>query len=206
MFLKQLWIVLSGLFLTAFGIKILAQNLLTFGGTAGIATIFTYFTSFSWGLLFLFVNLPFFIISIQQLGKWFTLSSLLSIISISIIRDAFDFIVPAFQISDINATVLAGVFIGIGVTLVLNNGSSLGGIHILALYLDKKFNLNRGFTIFVCDSLIILFAVLYVGWNSAFYSIACIVIASFIIGRYKVSPIKEVKIREETIILNEVAK
>src|SRR5688500_3660801 len=95
--IKKLVFVLVGLVITSLGIKILSDSLLTFGGTAGIATIFTYLTNISWGVLFFIVNLPFFIISIQHLGIWFTISSLLSITGISLLREWFDLIIPTFN-------------------------------------------------------------------------------------------------------------
>ena len=195
--IKKLLFVLLGLIITSLGIKVLSNSLLTFGGTAGIATILTYVTNISWGVLFFIVNLPFFFISIQELGKWFTISSLLSITGISFIREGLDLWIPAFDINIILATVIAGLLIGFGVTFVLNNGSSLGGIHILGLYIDKKFGLNRGIVLFACDSLIILFAVAIVGWYKGLLSIFCIFIASTIIGRYKKSPIKEMERDQE---------
>jgi uncharacterized membrane-anchored protein YitT (DUF2179 family) len=136
--IKKLVYVLVGLVITSLGIKILSDSLLTFGGTAGIATIFTYLTNISWGVLFFIVNLPFFIISIQHLGIWFTISSLLSITGISLLREWFDLFIPTFDIHIGGSAIIAGLLIGLGVTFVLNNGSSLGGIHILGLYIDKK--------------------------------------------------------------------
>ncbi|MGM0876888.1 MAG: YitT family protein [Bacillota bacterium] len=195
--IKKLVFVLIGLVITSLGIKILSDSLLTFGGTAGIATIFTYLTNISWGVLFFIVNLPFFFISIQELGKWFTISSLLSITGISLLREWFDLFIPTFDMNIGVAAIIAGLLIGFGVTFVLNNGSSLGGIHILGLYIDKKFGINRGLVLFVCDSFIILFALAMVGWFKAFLSIFCIFIASTIIGRYKKSPIKEMQRDQE---------
>ncbi|MCT8137959.1 YitT family protein [Anaerobacillus sp. CMMVII] len=201
---KKFSYVLFGLFFTAFGLHILSQSMLTFGGTAGVATMLTYITPLSWSGLFVVVNLPFFVISLYELGKWFTLSSLLSIIGISIIQDSLNLLIPTIQIPPMTASLVAGIFIGIGVTLVLNNGSSLGGIHILALFLDKKLAINRGYVIFLCDTLILLFAVFLVGWQSALYSIVAIMIASFLIGRYKTSPIKEIY-KEEQLLLSDAA-
>jgi uncharacterized membrane-anchored protein YitT (DUF2179 family) len=195
--IKKLVFVLLGLVITSLGIKLLADSLLTFGGTAGVATILTYVTNISWGLLFFIVNLPFFFISIQELGKWFTISSLLSITGISFLREWFDHFIPTFEINIVIAAIIAGLLIGFGVTFVLNNGSSLGGIHILGLYIDKKFGINRGLVLFVCDSFIILFALAMVGWFKALLSILCIFIASTIIGRYKKSPIKEMELDQE---------
>lgn len=194
---KKLCFVLIGLILTSLGIKLLSDSYLTFGGTAGIATIFTYLTNTPWGLLFFIVNLPFFFISIQELGKWFTVSSLLSITGISFIREWFDLILPTLELHVVLAAIIAGLLIGFGVTFVLNNGSSLGGIHILGLYINKRFGVNRGIVLFICDTVIILFALSLVGWYKAFLSIVCICIASSIIGRYKKSPIKEMERDQE---------
>jgi uncharacterized membrane-anchored protein YitT (DUF2179 family) len=197
---RKLLLVLFGLVLTSLGIKLLSDNNLTFGGTAGIATIFSYLSYISWGTLFFIVNLPFFIISIQELGKWFTISSLLSITGISLLREWFDMIIPVIEINMIFASLISGLLIGIGVTFVLNNGSSLGGIHILGLYIDKKFRINRGLVLFVCDSIIILLALALVGWEKALLSILCIFVASTIIGRYKKSPINELVPDQEEIV------
>jgi uncharacterized membrane-anchored protein YitT (DUF2179 family) len=186
---KKLCIVIIGLLLTALGIKFLSIGRLVFGGTAGIASIFTYGMGHSWGFWFFIVNLPFFYISLKKLGKWFTVSSLLSITAISIVRDSLD-IINLPNLPMVFSSIIAGIMIGIGVTFVLNNGSSLGGIHILALYFDQKFHINRGITIFASDFLIILSAGFMVGWLRAFVSIISIVVASTIIGRYKKSPIK----------------
>ncbi|MEB1806783.1 MAG: YitT family protein [Bacillaceae bacterium] len=188
--------IIVGLLITSLGLRILAIHHFTFGGTAGVATILDFLTNWSWGILFFLVNLPFFIISIQKLGIRFTISSLVSITAISFISEWFQ----VFQVTpfpDWLATIVAGLFIGIGVTLVLNNGSSLGGIHILALYLDQKFKINRGITIFASDFLIIFLAGLLVGWSNALLSVAAIFIASSIIGRYKKSPINEKQVQEE---------
>ncbi len=195
--LKRLFLVFIGLFITSLGIKILSLSQLTFGGTAGIASTLTYATDFSWGVWFFIVNLPFFIISLQKLGKWFTVSSLLSITGISVIRDVLDQLALPIIPNAVLGSVAAGLLIGIGVTLVLNNGSSLGGIHILALYLDERFKINRGLTIVISDLLIVLTAVVIIGWLYAMISAISIIIASTIIGRYKKSPIKEIVEKEE---------
>lgn len=188
--LKLVSFVLTGLLLTSFGLRILATQDLTFGGTAGLATVLTFISPWSWGVLFFLINIPFFWISVKKLGVWFTVSSFMSIIGISLIRDSLDY-VQIQTLPVLLVAIIAGLSIGFGVTLVLNNGSSLGGIHILALYADQRWGLNRGLVIFISDLLIILLAGLLAGWGQAIISIFVIFIASMIIGRYKKSPIKE---------------
>ncbi|WP_227936243.1 YitT family protein [Alkalihalobacillus deserti] len=203
--MKLVSLVILGLILTSLGLKFLAQHELTFGGTAGLATVLTFLSTWSWGVLFFLVNLPFFWMSFKKLGKWFTISSFMSIIGIAFIRDGLD-LIPFFSVPMWLATALAGLCIGFGVILVLNNGSSLGGIHILALYLDQKFKFNRGITIFVCDLSIVVFAGLLVGWGNALLSVFTISVASMIIGRYKKSPIKELVQEEFSEVRSRSAK
>ncbi|ANX12375.1 hypothetical protein ABE41_010160 [Fictibacillus arsenicus] len=182
-FYKSIMIIL-GLFLTAAGIKLLTVHSLTFGGTAGVATLGTFMTEWSWGILFLIVNLPFFVLSIKKLGWTFSLSTFLCILLISVISDLMDF-VHFPTISPIIAAMIAGILIGIGVSFVLNSGASLGGIHILALYLEQKSDINRGVSLFVTDFIIVSSAVVMFGFKNAFISIIAITIASFLTGKLK---------------------
>ncbi|MDR7072232.1 YitT family protein [Fictibacillus barbaricus] len=176
--------ILAGLFLTAAGMKILNIHSLTFGGTAGIATLGSFLSDWSWGILFLIVNLPFFILSIKKLGWTFSITTFLCIFLVSAITDLLSFI--HFPIvAPFLASILAGSLIGVGVSLVLNSGASLGGIHILALYLEQKREINRGLTLFVTDFIIVSSAMVIVGFHNAFISIFSITIASFLAGKFK---------------------
>ncbi|WNB90312.1 YitT family protein [Bacillus sp. NEB1478] len=188
--------ILAGLFLTAAGMKILNIHSLTFGGTAGIATLGSFLSNWSWGILFLIVNLPFFILSIRKLGWTFSISTFLCILLVSAITDLLTYIhFPT--VTPIFASLFAGTLIGVGVSLVLNSGASLGGIHILALYLEQKSNINRGLTLFVTDFMIVSSAIVIVGFNNAFISIFSISIASFIVGKLKAkSPAIEYEVDE----------
>lgn len=194
--LQKSFYILIGLFLTAIGIKLLNIHTLTFGGTAGIATLVSFMTNWTWGILFLIVNLPFFILSIKKMGWNFSLLTFLCIILISAISDLMDYLALPL-ISPIAAAIIAGSLIGIGVSFVLNSGASLGGIHILALYLEQKSNINRGLSLFVTDFIIVSSAVVMFGFRNALISIIAITVASFLTGRLK-STVKPSEVLYET--------
>jgi uncharacterized membrane-anchored protein YitT (DUF2179 family) len=179
-------LILSGLFLTATGMKILNIHSLTFGGTAGIATLGSFLSHWSWGILFLLVNLPFFILSIKKMGWTFSLTTFICILLVSAITDLLDYIHFPIMPS-VFASLFAGTLIGIGVSFVLNSGASLGGIHILALYLEQKMKINRGLTLFVTDFAIVSSATVIVGLQNAVISILSITIASFLAGKLKLN-------------------
>ncbi|MED2973237.1 MULTISPECIES: YitT family protein [unclassified Fictibacillus] len=183
-FLKKALLVLMGLFLTALGTKLLTVSHLTFGGTAGISTLLTFSTGISWGVWFFVINLPFFILSVKRLGISFSVYTLLCISLISLINE-FLKIAPSPGMHPLLIAIASGLIIGTGVVLVLNNGASLGGIHILAVYMDQHLSINRGKTLFLTDFIIVISATLMVGFVHALYSIVTITIASYLAGKFK---------------------
>ncbi|MCQ6265881.1 YitT family protein [Fictibacillus sp. WQ 8-8] len=183
-FLKKALLVLMGLFLTALGTKLLTVSHLTFGGTAGISTLLTFSTGVSWGVWFFVINLPFFILSVKRLGISFSVYTLLCISLISLINE-FLKIAPSPGMHPLLIAIVSGLIIGTGVVLVLNNGASLGGIHILAVYMDQHLSINRGKTLFLTDFIIVISASLMVGFVHALYSIVTITIASYLAGKFK---------------------
>lgn len=183
-YMKKASLVLIGLFLTALGTKLLTVSHLTFGGTAGISTLLTFSTGISWGVWFFVINLPFFILSVRRLGISFSVYTLLCITLISLINE-FLKISPSTTIHPLIIAIVSGLIIGIGVVLVLNNGASLGGIHILAVYMDQQLSINRGKTLFLTDFIIVLSATFMVGFIHALYSVVTITIASYLVGKFK---------------------
>jgi len=181
-----------GIVLTAFGLKLLSASSLTFGGTAGVAILLAYFTPLPWGFWFVVANAPFLLLSFHVLGARFTASTLLAIVGTSFARQLLDGMPPAVPaMPPLAAAVASGLLIGIGISFVLNNGSSLGGIQIFALVLDRKLGINRGATIFASDATIVLAAAFLLGWSEALSSIVSILLASLIIGRYRRSSARD---------------
>jgi uncharacterized membrane-anchored protein YitT (DUF2179 family) len=182
--LRRAGLVLVGLFLTALGVKVLNMGNLTTGGTAGLAIVSSYATKLSWGLCFFVINLPFFVLSWRKLGRRWTLSTLAAVATLTLLREWME---PwAFgELHPLWAALASGLILGSGITLVLNNGASLGGLQILALVLEQKWKINRGLTLMVTDGVIILLAVVLVGWEKALYSILSMAVMNLMIGRMK---------------------
>jgi len=189
---RKTFLIVTALCLTSIGMKLLAAHELAFGGTAGIAFLLSYSTPLPWSLWFAAVNLPFFLLSVRHLGWRFTWSTLSAIISISLISYALDRFVGLLPtMPAVVAAATAGICIGAGISVVLNNGSSLGGVQIFALVLDRLHGVNRGVSIFISDFLIVAAAAWMLGWNRAAASVLSIAVASVIVGRYKRSPLPE---------------
>lgn len=152
------FILLGSLLLSLSVVGFFAPNQIITGGTAGLSLLLHYITPFSIGTLIAAVNLPLLIIGGKYLGKAFALRTLITIILIALFIDIFDtlFGLKPF-IQDITlGSIFGGIFIGVGLALVIKGNSSAGGSTIIARIVASKSEIKPGVVILVIDSLIIL--------------------------------------------------
>jgi uncharacterized membrane-anchored protein YitT (DUF2179 family) len=190
--------ILFGCFLVALAIKVFNTTSLLIGGTAGLGILFQQITDVSFGTLFFLINIPFYILSIMQIGISFTIKSFLSISMLSIMSELLTNYVT-FEIPyPIVSAVIGGILLGFGLILLFRSGSSLGGVNIVAVFLDKRFGINPGKTVFVTDALIVSSALFVFNIEQVLYSILAIIVMSVLLGRYnKTSPIEQNSIHVE---------
>ncbi|MFC3882185.1 YitT family protein [Bacillus songklensis] len=189
---KQSLLIIMGCLLVALGIKVLTSSELVIGGTAGMGMILQHLTPFSFGTLFFFINIPFYFLSIIQLGLPFTIKSFISVTILSIMSEALDHVFTFTIPFPIISSLTGGVLIGFGLILLFRCGSSLGGVNMLCVYLDKHYGVNPGKTILATDVIIVGSAFFIVGLEKVLYSIVAILVMSRILGRYhKTAPLEK---------------
>lgn len=141
--------------LVSFGVVLFGTHNLLTGGTAGIAIIGTHLVDLNFGLLFFLVNLPFYYIAWTQLSKRFTINTFISVTMVSVMTEQMQNLINIQSIHPIFATVAGGMLIGVGLLIMFRHKSSLGGLGILALYLQNKFNIRAGNFGLLVDSVIL---------------------------------------------------
>ncbi|MGB5867650.1 MAG: YitT family protein [Arcobacteraceae bacterium] len=160
--------IISGSIVLAFAVVgFFAPNQLITGGTAGLALLIHYVSSYSIGIIIVFVNLPLILIGIKYLGKMFAIRTIVTIILISVFIDILAKVVELkpFVIDDTLSVVFGGIFVGIGLALIIKGESTAGGSTILAKIISSKTEIKPGKVILVIDFLII-FSALFVLENS----------------------------------------
>uniref|UniRef100_UPI004048A95B YitT family protein n=1 Tax=Shewanella sp. TaxID=50422 RepID=UPI004048A95B len=130
--------------MVSLGVTLYNSNQLITGGTAGIAIIGMHLSSLSFGMLFFLVNVPFYYIAWTKLSRRFTINTF---ISVSIIH--IDNVHPLF------AATVGGMLIGVGMLIMFRHKSSLGGLGILALYLQNKYAIRAGNFGLLIDTIIL---------------------------------------------------
>ncbi|MBE5040009.1 YitT family protein [Ructibacterium gallinarum] len=152
------------------------------GGVSGLATVISYLTGLSVGLLILLINIPIFIVGAINFNRKFLLYSLLGTLSLSISTQAFALMPPL--ISDLfPASIFGGAGMGLGLGLVLWIGGSTGGTDILAMVLKKRFpRFSLGqFFLLIDGTVIITAGLVFGGWEIILYSSAALFVSSKVI-------------------------
>lgn len=181
--LKVICIIL-GCLITSGGILVLRHAQLVTGGVPGLALGISYLTGVPFFVLFLLVNLPFYVLSVMRMGWKFTLSTLFAATIVAFLT-AIDQFLPNIIIPEWAGAILGGVLVGFGLSYLFWNGASLGGVNILVLYLQRNYGFDPGKTTFIADSIVVLTGVYSVGILKGLFSVLSVVILSSIISYFK---------------------
>ena len=161
----------TGSIVAALGFYILNQVGVLTGGTAGVAFLLHYGLGFSFGLMFFLVNLPFYALSIKRMGWVFSLKTLLAITLVSIITEVESRWMVISQIQPLWGSILGGLLLGYGVLALYRHRASLGGIGIVALYLQEQFGIRAGLVQLAFDSCVMLCALFVLEPVTVFFSL-----------------------------------
>lgn len=161
----------TGSIVAALGFYILNQVGVLTGGTAGVAFLLHYGLGFSFGLMFFLVNLPFYALSIKRMGWVFSLKTLLAITLVSVITEVESRWMVISQIQPLWGSILGGLLLGYGVLALYRHRASLGGIGIVALYLQEQFGIRAGLVQLAFDSCVMLCAFFVLEPVTVFYSL-----------------------------------
>ena len=153
---------LTGTALVALGIAFYSHAGLLTGGTVGLAFLLKYLAGWPFGLVFFLVNLPFYGLAIWRMGWTFTLRTVCAVGLVSLFAELTPRWVRFAELDVIYAALFGGFVIGLGLLILFRHRASLGGVNILALFLQERFGLRAGKVQMAIDALIVLAAVLVV--------------------------------------------
>ena len=141
------------------------------GGAAGLALLGTYITEAEFGLLFFLVNLPFYYLAWRHISKRFMINTFISVTTVSLFSDWVPRFVDLSRVDPFFAAVFGGLLIGMGMLIMFRHSSSLGGLGILAFYLQSKFNVRAGTFQLAADTCILSLSFFYIDAHLVLISI-----------------------------------
>ncbi|WP_417527239.1 YitT family protein [Marinomonas shanghaiensis] len=179
--------ILEGCLLVALGLHILNSAGLLISGTAGVGMILLRLTDLSFGQLFFLLNLPFYLLAWYTLGRAFTLRTFASVSLLSILTELMQQYVY-LSIHPILSGALGGLLVGFGLIILFRHNASLGGLNILSVYLERRFEIHASRTTLVADILVLIAAVIFLDLSHLGYSLLAFLLLSSVVGRYHRPP------------------
>lgn len=152
--------VIIGTGLVALGVVLYAKATLSTGSTAGMAFVAHYLTGWGFGPIFFAINLPFYLFALWRMGLSFTIRSFISVSLVSLFASLFPHWIRLDMINPIFAALAGGALMGFGILVLFRHKASLGGVNIMALYLQDNFGWRAGYVQLVIDAMVLASAFL----------------------------------------------
>lgn len=141
------------------------------GGTAGLAFLLHYASGWSFGAIFFALNLPFYALAWQRMGRVFTLKTLASVSLLSLWAEWIPHWLHIGALSTPFAAAMGGFLAGTGMLILFRHRASLGGINTLVLYLQETRGWRAGHMQLSLDAAIVLAALSFVPWDLVAWSV-----------------------------------
>lgn len=147
---------LTGTLFVALGVFFIKSAGLLTGGAVGLAFLLYYATDWNYGLLLFLINAPFYYFGFQAIGMSFTLKTFASVTLLSVYIELLPSLIKLGDIHPMFAAVMGGLLIGTGILILIRHESSLGGVTVMAIYLQKTRQWPAGWVQMAIDVLILI--------------------------------------------------
>jgi uncharacterized membrane-anchored protein YitT (DUF2179 family) len=137
--------IVVGTMFMALGVVIYTKAVLLAGSTAGLALLLQYASGIGFWWLFFAINLPFYILAAKKLGWAFTLRTFAAVTLVSIFTRLTFELISFSHLDPLYAAVMGGALSGTGLLILFRHRTGLGGINVLAIYLQDRFGIRIGY-------------------------------------------------------------
>ena len=183
---KFLWIFLGAAICT-FGIhNIHQQTGITEGGVIGAMLLLEHWLGISPAYITPVLDILCYVLAFRYLGGSFIRISVLSTLSVSLfykVWEQFPHMLPDLSNHPLAAAVPGGLFVGIGVGLIVRQGGSSGGDDALALVISKVTRWRLSFAYLFTDLTVLALSLTYIPITRIAFSVVTVTLSSFLIDQ-----------------------
>jgi len=180
----------AGVALVSLGVAMFKFAGISTGGIAGLAFLLHYACGASFGAAFFVLNLPFYVLAIRRMGPAFTLKTLLAVAALAVASELVPIALDVRRIMPIYAAVCGGLLIGSGFLMLFRHQASLGGVGILAYFLQERYGWRAGVVQLLFDLAVVAIATTTLDAHKIFHSIVGATVINLVLalnhkqGRY----------------------
>jgi uncharacterized membrane-anchored protein YitT (DUF2179 family) len=139
----------------AFAVMLFRQAGLLTGGTVGLAFLIHYASAWPMGAVVFAINLPFYVFAVRALGWEFAVKTFVAVSLLAIYTEVLPGLISIRSIEPLFAAVMAGFLTGVGLLILIRHKASLGGLGVMAIYLQNSRGWPAGKVQMAADVLIV---------------------------------------------------
>ena len=178
-------LVLLGAAIASFGIyNIHRRTGVTEGGVLGLLLLAEHWLGIPSSLCSLLLDLACYALALRSLGWSFLRWSAVATVGMSAffrLWESFPPMLPDLSAYPLAAALLGGMFVGIGVGIIVRQGGSSGGDDALALTISRVTHLRLSRSYLFTDLVVLGLSLSYIPAGRIFFSVVTVTISSFLI-------------------------
>jgi uncharacterized membrane-anchored protein YitT (DUF2179 family) len=163
------------------GLAVFAKGGLMIGGMAGVAFLTHYAFGWNFGLMFVLVNLPFYWLSVRRMGWEFTLKTFAAVGACGVLTDLLPRWADYAHMASLYSALVGGALVGLGILFFIRHHASLGGVGILAVYLQRTRGISAGKVQMTFDAALMAVACFTLAPSKVLYSALGAVMLSLVL-------------------------
>lgn len=183
--LKMIISIVIGAAICSFGIhNIHQQTGITEGGVIGMMLLVEHWIGMSPALITPILDILCYLLAFRYLGGRFIKISVVSTLSVSVfykIWEMFPPMLPDFSDWPLLAAILGGIFVGVGVGMIVRQGGSSGGDDALALTISRVTHLRLSRSYMFTDFVVLGLSLTYIPVTRIVFSLVTVIISSLVI-------------------------
>jgi len=168
---EDIFAIFTGALFISFGVVLFKKAGLLTGGTSGIAFLGLYLAAIPFGVGFFLINLPFYVLALMRMGWRFTVKTFCAVALVSLMSETHGYFIEIGKLQPFYAAIVGGLMLGMGFIVLFRHQASLGGVNILALYLQDRYNIPVGKLQLGIDLTVLATALFVVPWMLVLASI-----------------------------------
>ncbi len=184
---RRLVLIMLGAAICSFGIhNIHQQTGITEGGVIGMMLLAEHWLGISPALITPILDISCYLLAFKLLGVRFIKISLLSTAGVSMfykLWESLPMMLPDLAAYPLLAAVSGGIFVGVGVGLIVRQGGSSGGDDALALCVSHVTSWPLSRCYLFTDLLVLGLSLTYIPAMRIVFSVITVMISSFLIGQ-----------------------